>query len=188
MGIAVASTALVLTARYRPRPPGAAREDLPAAVDRSDRWSQWHEVASALLAAAVLSLVLVVALVVRSSRDLPRRWLLTGAGVVATASSVVAMVTRARVQWEQLGLWAVSLGTEVDGYWRAAFHDDVRFVLVSGSEVSQGGYRVALLAHLLAPMLSVLAFGMVATTLQRARGWPADEDEPRGHGTVAQMR
>ena len=58
--------------------------------------------------------------------------------------------------WDQLALWAVTVGDGLDGYW-PVFDDGVRFVLVGGAEVEPADYGAALAVHLLAHVIGAVA-------------------------------
>lgn len=72
--------------------------------------------------------------------------------------------TRSLVQWDQLALWAVTVGGDLDGYWPAV-GDGVRFVLVAGTEVDPGEYGVLLAVHLVAHVVGLAAAVGAAVTL-----------------------
>lgn len=95
------------------------------------------------------------------------------AAIVASAVTVIAGVltvaTRPLVQWDQLALWAVTTGSDVGGYWYAAFDEGVRFVLLGGSEVSQRRYAATLVVHLIAPVVAGVGAGLSIGTLIRQR-------------------
>ena len=79
------------------------------------------------------------------------------------------MMTRPLVEWDQLAIWAVTVGSDIDGYWTAAFGGDVRFVLMGNTEVSQGEYGAVLIIHLAAPAVTAIALLVVGTALVRKR-------------------
>ena len=69
--------------------------------------------------------------------------------------------------WDQLALWAVKVGSRSEGVaWDAAFSGDVRFILIGGTEVTQGTYRLWLVVH--AGVLAA-AFAAVLAVLARLR-------------------
>lgn len=144
---------LVLADSYGPHAPGAEVFLLPRQVRDSDRWSDWHLAASVVFVIAAIALLLVTWLLRR--RQTRTRTLLAMSAVGA-AAAVVVLWTRPMVHWDQLALWAVAVGTNVSGYWYAAFDDGVRFVLIDGSEVSQGQYAPALIVHLVAPAVGLV--------------------------------
>lgn len=161
---------LVLADSYRPHAPGAEVSLLPRQVRDSDRWSDWHLVASVVFVIAAIALLVVIWLLCR--RQTGTRALLAMCAV-GCSTAVVVLWTRPMVRWDQLALWAVTVGTNVSGYWYAAFDDGVRFVLIDGSEVSQGQYAPALIAHLVAPAMGLLiligALGIFVRRTVRSR-------------------
>lgn len=161
---------LVLADIYRPHAPGVPSAELPSALRRSDRWTDWHRIiGAALVAAAIVALASVIALVARREVAGKRKALLIGAAVVAVLMSVVTVITRPLVEWDQLALWSVTVGSDIDGYWTAAFGDDVRFILMGNTEVSQGEYGAVLVAHLAAPAVAAAALLVLCTALVRRR-------------------
>lgn len=172
IGVAAALVAtvvgLVLADIYRPHAPGVPTAELPSAVRRSDQWTDWHRTSgAALVIAAMVALALVIPLVAPSRATGRRTALVIGAAAVATVMSVVTVITRSLVEWDQLALRSVTVGSDIDGYWTAAFGDDVRFVLLGGTEVSQGAYGVVLVAHLAAPALAAAALLVLGMALVR---------------------
>jgi hypothetical protein len=104
-----------------------------------------------------------------------RRSVLVAAGAGGAALCVlVALVTSELVAWDQLGLSSVTVGTDISGYWTAAFGDDVRFVLVGGTEVSTGTYAAVLLVHLAAPVLGAMA--LIGAAVAARRTPPVERD------------
>lgn len=104
-------------------------------------------VPTALLAGALLAFL----------REGPRRWggWLLGVGIVVT--TLAASFTGYLLPWDQLALWAVTVGTNIDGY---EFLGDrvVRFVLLGGAEISTGTLARWLVIHalVLGPALVLL--------------------------------
>jgi hypothetical protein len=139
--VATAALGFVLTDVYEPQDQGSA-------------WRDWHLVAGVLFLLA--SAVAAIAGAVRRSVLVP------ACAAVATVAAVVTLLTRSLVAWDQVGLRSVTVGTDVAGYWTAAFDDEVVLVLVGGTEASPGEYAVALAAHLGAPVLGAAAL-LVAT-------------------------
>lgn len=109
--------------------------------------------------------------------------LLTAAGVIAAAvqsgwrqaSPWVVLVpltlamsfTGYLLPWDQLALWAVTVGTNMTGF-TPVFGDNVRFVLLDGVEVSTATLRTWLLIHvLLLPLLAALVVGIAARVSHR---------------------
>src|SRR5205085_8071821 len=87
---------------------------------------------------AVFALVCIVG-AVRSTREVSRRVaaFATGFAVVALAASFTGYL----LPWSQLALFAVTVGANFHGAWDAAFSEQVRFVIVHSTEVSQTTYR-----------------------------------------------
>ncbi|MEN3271528.1 MAG: menaquinol-cytochrome c reductase cytochrome b subunit [Actinomycetota bacterium] len=83
---------------------------------------------------------------------------MTAAAVVLI---VIASVTGFLLPWDQLALWAVTVGTNIRGVDDAAFSDGIRFVLINGTEISQGTYRFWTIVHtVLLPVALAVTFGV----------------------------
>lgn len=177
MAVAVGVVGFVLADIYRPHAPRAVIAELPGPVRRSDRWTDWHRIASAVLVVtAAVSLALAVACVVGAGGVVRRKVLVISAAVLAVVMSVVTVITRPLVEWDQLALSSVTVGSDVDGYWTAAFGGDVRFVLLGNTEVSQGEYGAVLAIHLAAPVVAAIALLFLGAVVGRAREeWVAGE-------------
>lgn len=167
-GLAVAVAGFVLFESYRPAPPSGSpsplRDEVRSSLtwtDRHERWS-WLALGASAAAVALLSWVQVRGLVAL------RRSVVLVVGAAAVLGSVAPILTRPLVQWQQLGLREVMVGTELEGYRAAAFDDQVRFVLVDGAEVSPGEYVTVLVGHLAAPLVAVAALLVLAVVLWRA--------------------
>jgi len=155
--VAVAITDVQVTWRYRPAP------ESTALLTDGSRWSRTivrrHEVAIRLLASVgFLWFGLTGWLALRRA---PRRFGVAGAAVAAYVAMLVTSVAWSIVKWDQLALWAVTVGLNAQGLWYAAFSDQVRFVLIGCVEVSQAAYRDWVVVHLLAPWVALA--GVVAT-------------------------
>jgi quinol-cytochrome oxidoreductase complex cytochrome b subunit len=92
-----------------------------------------------------------------------RRWPLALLVVIPTA---VAAFTGELVAWDQLSLFAVTVGENVRGL-RAVFDDGVKFVLVDGTEVSVTTFRRWAVVHV--ALLPVAAAVAAAVAYLRAR-------------------
>ena len=147
--VVTAVAGVVLADVYRPG------HDAP----RSDRWRDWQLWAGV---ACVLASLLAGVVAVRR-----RRLFVVACAGVAVLAALVTISTQELVAWDQLALRSVTVGTDVDGYWTAAFGGDVVFVLVGGSEVSQTTY--AAVVHLAAPVLGAAALVTAAVAVRRAR-------------------
>jgi hypothetical protein len=168
--LAVTIVGIVLADVYRPHAPGVSAAELPDAIRRSDQLVDWHRFGSVVLVVtAVVCFVLVVALTARMSASARRKGLLIGAAAFAVVMSAVTMLTQPLVEWDQLALWAVTVESEIDGYWTAAFGGEVRFVLRGTTEVSQSEYAAVLVVHLAAPAIAAVVLLFVGAAFGRAR-------------------
>ncbi len=158
MAAVLAVTGVWLTFTYRPDAAQAWTDlDSPAA---GIGWAQLiHQVASALLVLLVIAL-LVVGVVAT------RRWRSTTALLVTT---IALAYTGLLLPWDQLALWAVTVGRNYQGMLSAAFSDDVRFVLIRGVEISQGTLRLWFMVHAVA--LALIFFSLLVLTARSAY-WP----------------
>lgn len=152
-GLIAVVAAGVLAETYRPHAPGVETFLLPARVRDADR-ADVHQVAVVVLSLiSLVTAVVVVAEKLRSTAWLRRH---VGVAIAAAGAALIAWYTTALVRWDQVALWAVTVGGDIDGYWPAAFDDRVRFVLIDNREVSQSSYAVALALHLVTPVLAVI--------------------------------
>jgi quinol-cytochrome oxidoreductase complex cytochrome b subunit len=96
----------------------------------------------------------VLTALVRSAR---RRWLGPAVGTAMVPVAAAAFATGFRLPWDQLALWAVTVGRNFPGY-EPLRDGSVRFVLIGGAEVSPSTILRWLLAHVaLGGLLAVLA-------------------------------
>lgn len=155
--VSVSITGALLTWRYQPD------RGWPGVVPASARWShrlvRRHQVGLLL---AMPSVVLWGGLTIQASwerlRCKPRRRAAMVAGlVVAVLLTFTTAFAWRLVKWEQIAMWAVTVGTDIRGLWHAGFSDDVRFVLVRGVEVSRGTVGFWVVVHLVAPFLALAA-------------------------------
>jgi hypothetical protein len=171
VAVVVALLGFWLARVYRPGPYVAQVAELSGQAAASRGWSDRHQLSSGVLVMlSALVMGLAVVLSVRADVSARYRWRTVGAAVVALVTSVVTVVTRSMVEFEQVALWAVTVGDNLDGYWFAAFSDEVRFVIVDGYELSPTEYGVTLVVHLVAPILAAAALVAVAVEGRRARG------------------
>jgi hypothetical protein len=166
--LAVAGFGALLTWRYRPAfptfagPDGSSTGTLSFILPEGSRWSRYlvgrHR--EALLVASV-STVVWSAITIRrmvSSRPASLRRAITGAAaLLVPLLTLLTWFSWNLVEWDQLGLWAVTAGKDYNGLWPAAFDDDVRFVMVGGSEVNQSTFTIWVVIHLIAPMIALFA-------------------------------
>ena len=135
--------------------------------------------AASLLLAAGATLVVAALLLRRRAVPVARRIVALVASLVATVSALLTIATRPLVEWDQLALHSITLGTTLSGYRFAAFRDEVKFVLVRGAEVSQGRYATVLVVHLAAPIIGTLALVLAGAAITRAPR-PAPSGGDRG--------
>lgn len=115
-------------------------------------------------ASVVLSLVWVGISLGFAPRGASRRVAVLIGGLVVVVFCLAAWYFTSLVRWDQIALWAVTVGTDTKGYLPAATPDQVRFVLVDGSEISQGAYSTWLSVYLGAPLaaMAAVAIGWVS--------------------------
>ena len=119
-----------------------------------------------------------------------RNWTEGAVGGLALLLILATSFTGELLPWDQLALWAVTVGTDLDGIWTAAFDDDaIRFVLIDNAEIPQSDYARAVIAHTV--VLPVLLVGVLVAIGWRRRaisrtvdGGPGSEPEPRPTGRV----
>lgn len=173
VGSAVAG--IVLARIYRPHVASAAAT-LPTSSGRaSATWSDLHFASSILFLVASMLTLGAVIWVLRERRTVQRPSALVVAAALSSVAAAVTLWTRPMIQWNQLALRAVTTGSDVAGYWYAAFHD-VRFVLVGNNEVTQQQYATALIAHLAAPAVGAVLLTFIWSRV--ARGVRAEISGP----------
>lgn len=160
-GVVVAATALWLLANYQPAATLADPTSLTAGEPASESWAQWH--VGAVVVAGVASVVAAGAALAE------RSWLRAAAATVAIAGLLVVLATAPLLKWNQLALWAVTVGTDITGYGVAAFDDRVRFVIVDDQEVAPAQYTVALVVHLAAHAVALAGIAAGAAVQLRGR-------------------
>jgi quinol-cytochrome oxidoreductase complex cytochrome b subunit len=94
--------------------------------------------------AALLFVAVLVGLAVTTSVAWSRSWPpVFGLVVVAVA----LLWTGTLLPWDQLALAAVTVGTNIRGFFTAAFDDQVKFVLIGGVEISRATLRAWFVVH-----------------------------------------
>jgi quinol-cytochrome oxidoreductase complex cytochrome b subunit len=152
--VGLALTSLLLTWRYRPSS-GVETYLLPASLRWSRRLVRRHQLAALI---ALPSLALWAALTVRHLAERSRaRVTVIASAIAAMALVAVTELAWRRIRWDQLGLWAVTVGDEFAGTWVAGSAGRVRFAVVAGHEVSPGSIRFWTIVHLAAPVLALAA-------------------------------
>ena len=166
---AVAATGFVLADRYRP----GARFDDPEQFEPG-RLVEINEAVIGVLSGLALALVMAT-VVPRVRRAFRLSWWSVGAALVAFVATFITGVTRDQVQYDQLGLWAVTVGTNLEGY-RVVADDDVRFAIVNGTEVEPSTYEAVLVVHLVAPLVVLVALAVIGWDLRRRRPPPVGQN------------
>jgi quinol-cytochrome oxidoreductase complex cytochrome b subunit len=87
-------------------------------------------------------------------------------GVVLIQVVLLASFTGYLLPWDQLALWAVTIGTNMRGY-TVLFDDRVRFVLLDGKEIGKSTLLRWTLVHGL--LLGPVAIALVTIALRRLR-------------------
>lgn len=116
---------------------------LPSGVVWSNRLQFTHRLASFLAVPTAMAAAVVLVVGTQARR---RRRVRVAHAVAVAALAVLASMTGYLLPWEQLGLWAVTTGSSVDGY-EILFGDRVRFAIVGGVEVSPDTMARWLLVH-----------------------------------------
>jgi quinol-cytochrome oxidoreductase complex cytochrome b subunit len=159
-------TGVWLWQNYRPTPQGGWNEPAISSARQSvNRFHIVHHVASNALVVVLAAIVVLVVVI-----PALRRWwpgIVGGVGLAA-----VAVVTGSVLAWDQLALWAVTVGTDMAGI-SAVFSDDVRFVLRGGREIPAGTFRVYACAHVVP--LAVAAVVVVVLVARRRLARPDDQ-------------
>jgi quinol-cytochrome oxidoreductase complex cytochrome b subunit len=163
----LAVTGIVLSRSYVPDPAVAFDPGLHHLANPAARWMTWHRVASSALLPALIVLLLAT---------LRSRWRLVLALAVAVGLSPAAGITGRNLGWDQLALWAVTVGdASLRGIWHPAFDDKIRFVLTHGTELDKGEYRTTIALHLAtlpvaAALAGIAARRHIATVTRRLAG------------------
>lgn len=165
VALGVAVTGVLLTDVYRPVGFDGGASPLPPALERSLDVVRWHELGQEVLVGAALTGLVLVAAAQRPRR--PSSPVPALGAFVGLASSIAAAVSWPLVRWEQLALRAVTVGTELDGLWEAAFGEGILFVIVGGREVSQASVAVWLVVHLVMPAVVLVAATVTTASLVR---------------------
>jgi quinol-cytochrome oxidoreductase complex cytochrome b subunit len=113
--------------------------------------------------AAILFAAVLIALAVATAVAWGRAW----PPAVALVVLVLALLwTGGLLPWDQLALWAVTVGTNMRGYFTLAFDDQVKFALVRSTEVGRDTLRNWFLVH--ASVLPVAGLGFLVWLRRRS--------------------
>jgi quinol-cytochrome oxidoreductase complex cytochrome b subunit len=144
--LVLAATGVWLWFRYEPTAARAWKGTGSPADDEG--WIRMtHRLASHVV--VLLALAALVLVVVRRIRDRVRG-VVAATGLLVTAAA--ASFTGYLLPWDQLALWAVTVGSEIGGV-QAAFRSEVKYILVGSREVSPGTYRFWAITHVVLGVL-----------------------------------
>ena len=148
---------IVLVFSYEPGPESSWERDVHRAASAAASWT---------------ALGLAVLLVVRwlaNRRQTPRLGLPAELGVVGLGVVWLGAFTGYLLPWDQLALYAVTVGTDYRGIDDAAFSDAVRFVFIGSSEVTQSTYRFWTLVHIVVVPAAFLALVVSLAMIRSGR-------------------
>ena len=157
-------TGVVLTFRYRPTVAYTDVRELEHHPVFTAR--RVHRLASSLFLPAMACLaVSSIGLFLARRERTPVVWPLVAAGL-----SVVAAITGYLLPWDQLALWAVTVGTNMQGYRPILRGHDVKFVLLGTREVSPATLSRWYWVHaVVLPVLLVAALIVIVLRARRRR-------------------
>jgi quinol-cytochrome oxidoreductase complex cytochrome b subunit len=158
--VAVVATVL-LSLRWRPGSV-AAFDD----VRELSRRSSWPEQVRDFSAGA-LAVAAVVGMVTAGAAAVARRRSVAVLAAVAVAATGGVLALRNGLLWDQIAIRAVTVGTDIRGFWYAADPDAVVFVLVDGVDVEPGEYRTLVLTHTVVLPAVMVAAAVAAAWLAR---------------------
>ena len=106
-----------------------------------------------------------------------RRWWSLPRGALTAIAIPVAAFSGFLIAWDQLALWAVTVGSSMSGY-GPIFTDKIRYALVGHAEISASTLRLWFWTHTV--VLPLVFIGLVGIALRRdwrpAIGSPAEPD------------
>jgi quinol-cytochrome oxidoreductase complex cytochrome b subunit len=134
-------------------------------------------------AAVVLAFATLVLLVGRRIRTGGRGIV---AGVVVLATALAASITGYLLPWDQLALWAVTVGSNVKGV-QATYSYSVKFILIGSREVSPGTYHFWSISHVVVGVLVAVAVVLAWLRTQSADGSVGSATQAENTGTPSQV-
>jgi quinol-cytochrome oxidoreductase complex cytochrome b subunit len=144
-----------------------------AAVRVVHRWT-----ALAALVTAVAAAVLVEIDTRRRPARRTRR-AVTVAGPALVVLTIAAWFTGRLLPWDQLALWAVTVGNDLRGFGPILSGDRVKYVLIGSHAISVSTMRLWFLLHAVAlPVLLGAGLGVVWWSRRRARDEAPDDASP----------
>jgi quinol---cytochrome c reductase cytochrome b subunit, bacillus type len=157
--VVLAVTGVWLWFRYVPSASSAWPGTRAPATDESWIRTTHRLVSFLVVTLAVTALALVIGRRVRSGV----RGIVAATGVLVTA--LAAAITGYLLPWDQLALWAVTVGSDIRGV-QAPFRAEVKYILIGSHEVSPGTYRLWAVAHV---VLGVLVAATLVLVWLRSR-------------------
>ena len=148
------------------RPTASRAWDIPGVSD-TVRYAVWTRGIHRITAVLVTWTALVVALMLFIERGRFRwSWRSLRMGIGLVLATAATGITGYLLPWDQLALWAVTVGTNYSGY-RPLFGDQVKFVLINGTEIAPSTLVRWLLVHML--LLGPAVVGFTLVLLRRYR-------------------
>jgi quinol-cytochrome oxidoreductase complex cytochrome b subunit len=160
--VVLTATGVYLWFRYLPT--AASAWPGVGTAHRTSGWASWTRTTHRII--GIVTLVLAsAALVVMVGRRVSTRSRGIVAGAALFATSLASLGTGFLLPWDQLALWAVSVGNDVRGV-SATFRGEVKYVIIGTREVSPGTYRFWAISHV---VLAVLVAASVLLAWLRTR-------------------
>lgn len=144
--VVLAVSGIWLWFNYRPDPWGSI-PTVRGHVHTTSWIRTTHRIASGL--AVLLALATLILLIGRRIRTGGRGIV---AGLVVLATAAAASYTGTLLPWDQLALWAVTVGSNIRGV-QAIYDSEVKYILIGSREVSPGTYQFWSIAHVVLGVL-----------------------------------
>jgi quinol-cytochrome oxidoreductase complex cytochrome b subunit len=171
---------LFLVWRYRPTETlaWAKVQQAESSADIADHIRVVHQIASgavvlALLGTAIVTLMLAVR---------RRRVLLGVLGPGAVLAGLAGVVSGLLLPWDQLALWAVTVGEQIRGYGWLWDGSRMRYAIVGHAEISVDTFRRWFFVHTAVIPLLLLGLGALVWSATRS-GAPSDRIRRPSRGT-----
>jgi quinol-cytochrome oxidoreductase complex cytochrome b subunit len=169
--VVLAVTGVWLWFRYVPSA-SAAWSELHLTGDTQGWIRPTHRIASWFtILLATIALVMVIGRRLHRGRS----GIIAGVGLVVTA--LAASFTGHLLPWDQLALWAVTVGNDVKGV-QAIFRGEIKYILIGSHEVSPGTYRVWAISHVVVGVLVAVTVVLVWLRTRRSSS-TRDDDRVR---------
>ena len=133
---------------------------------------QVHRVASSVV--IWLALACLVLLVIRRVRTGGRGVV---AGVALLVTALAASFTGYLLPWDQLALWAVTVGTNMRGI-QPLFDSRAKYILIGSHEVSPSTYHFWAISHLVLGLLVAAAASLAWMRTHESRPAPEPDADP----------